>query len=227
MSKKLKIAIIPARKGSKRFPKKNRAKIHGKSLVEHAVLCAHNAKIFDDIVLTTDDEYFFNLNSKFPFLYVRRRPGIFAEDGTSAFEVVSDVLNFRYKSQDLNICYLQPTSPLRITTDIVDSVSDNSVSVHYDEQNVLKSRHRVNDVFEDLGIACQVGRRGSKLENLFFNGLFYWISTENFFLQKGFIGPETQLIETPISRSFDIDYEYQFHLAKANYDEMYGDHVKK
>ena len=58
-----KVAIIPARAGSKRLPHKNRMTINNKSLVEITIICAIESGVFDDIIVSTDDDYFFKLNT--------------------------------------------------------------------------------------------------------------------------------------------------------------------
>lgn len=215
------IAIIPARKGSKRYPGKNRAKINGKSLVEHAILCAENTKIFDHIILSTDDEKFFNLRSHYPFLTIRKRPSKISQDVSTPFEVISDVLNANYGLSNVRICYLQPTSPLRTEMDLVNSVSDNSISVYYDEENIMRNGHRVSDILKDLRLYDHFKRNMIGLDNYFFNGFFYWITVENLYRQRGFIGSETCFVETPISRSIDIDYKHEFDLARLKFFEMH------
>lgn len=219
--KRINIAIIPARKGSKRFPGKNRAIINGKSLVEHAIVCAENTKMFDYIILSTDDENFYNLSSLYPFLTIRKRPRKISQDASKPFEVISDVLNASYGLSNARICYLQPTSPLRTEMDLVNSVSDNSISVYYDEANIMKNGHRVSDVLKSLRLYEHFKRNITKLDDYFFNGLFYWISVENLYRQRGFIGSETCLVETPISRSIDIDHKLEFELARLKYFEIH------
>ena len=50
------IAIIPARSGSKRIPQKNIKKFHGKPLIAYSIQAAIKAKIFDEIIVSTDDD---------------------------------------------------------------------------------------------------------------------------------------------------------------------------
>lgn len=51
----MRIAIIPARGGSKRIPRKNIKLFAGKPMITHAIGIAQNSGLFDHIVVSTDD----------------------------------------------------------------------------------------------------------------------------------------------------------------------------
>lgn len=219
MTKKINVAVIPARKGSKRFPGKNRATINGRNLVELAIFCAHGSEIFDHIILTTDDDYFFGLNLKYPYLKVRKRPRSVSQDNSTAFDVLMDLCNAYAYEKAIRFCYLQPTSPLRLKTDLINSIGDNSISVYYDCENKLKNSHNVVEVLNSLNLPKPMDIPTQELKNLYFNGLFYWIDLDILREQDGFLGATTKFIETPIERSYDIDYEEDFMEAKLKFME--------
>ena len=50
------IAIIPARGGSKRIPRKNIKLFHGLPIIAYAIKVAKESKVFDEVFVTTDDE---------------------------------------------------------------------------------------------------------------------------------------------------------------------------
>ena len=52
----MKIAIIPARGGSKRIPKKNIKVFKGKPIISYAIDVAKKSQLFDKIIVSTDDE---------------------------------------------------------------------------------------------------------------------------------------------------------------------------
>ena len=58
------LAIIPARKGSKQLPKKNLAKLGGKSLVEIAINVAKDVKQIDNILVSSDCEEILKIAKK-------------------------------------------------------------------------------------------------------------------------------------------------------------------
>ena len=73
------IAIIPARGGSKRIPRKNIKFFFGKPMIAYSIEAAKKSKIFDKIIVSTDDKNIAQIAKKFgasvPFL----RPSILAE----------------------------------------------------------------------------------------------------------------------------------------------------
>ena len=69
-----------------------------------------------------------------------------------------------------------------------------------------------------IGLYDDLRIRYSKIENYYFNGLFYWVTPKILLEQKGFIGKNTVLSETPCERSYDIDYQHEFLTMKQRID---------
>jgi CMP-N-acetylneuraminic acid synthetase len=112
MDKKI-IAIIPARGGSKRVPKKNIKELKGKPLIEWTLDAAYNSKLLDEVIVSTDDkdiEEFIKRGE-----VVVRRPDYLAQDWSRSVDVVLDAL--KWKDNCVAVC-LQPTSPFRTAEDI-------------------------------------------------------------------------------------------------------------
>ena len=59
------IAIIPARGGSKRIPRKNIKEFYGKPLIAYSIQAALGSKLFDKIIVTTDDEEIASVAKKY------------------------------------------------------------------------------------------------------------------------------------------------------------------
>lgn len=207
MNDKKNVALIPARKGSKRFPGKNRALMNGKSLVEHAIICALETGIFSNIILSTDDEHFYELSQKYQGLTIRKRPECISGEYSTPYEVLMDVHEEYFIGQPIRYCYLQPTSPLRQSRDLIDSISDNSISVYYDEYNKLENSHNVLEFLKKMEIHPYEQDKKNSFKHMYFNGLFYWIDVNILIKQRGLVGSDTSFIETPMQRSFDIDYK--------------------
>lgn len=219
MANKTNVAVIPARKGSKRFPGKNRAVINGKSLVEHAIVCAFKSGIFEQIILSTDDEHFFNLSEQYSYLKIRQRAKNISKDDSTPFDVLLDVCKTINRDEQVRFCYLQPTSPLRVPSDLNKSISNNSISVYYDEENRFNNIHNVKDTLVKLKILDKFKNPLKSFEHYYFNGLYYWIDKENLIFQGGLLGVDTQLKLTPIDRSHDIDLKEEFIQAKLAFNE--------
>lgn len=107
MSFKNVLAVIPTRKGSKRFPGKNLALFREMPLVQNTIRIAKAAGI-EKIVVTTDDEDVINIarSEKVDFL---RRDEHLCTDGAKTEDVVEDVVQHVVCD---TICLMQVTSPL-------------------------------------------------------------------------------------------------------------------
>ena len=114
------LGIIPARGGSKGVPGKTIKLLGGKPLLYYTAQPALDSKMLTKVMLTTDSEDIAEVGRKLgvdvPFL----RPAELAKDDTPTLPVIQHVVNF-YKEQGEEfdaICLLQPTNPLRLSSDI-------------------------------------------------------------------------------------------------------------
>ncbi len=85
------IAIIPARGGSKRIPKKNIKNFLGKPLIAYSIETAQKSKLFEKIVVSTDDEEIARVALDFG-AEVLKRPKELADDFTGTAEVTAHAL---------------------------------------------------------------------------------------------------------------------------------------
>ncbi|MBT7951836.1 MAG: pseudaminic acid cytidylyltransferase [Gammaproteobacteria bacterium] len=89
----MKIAIIPARGGSKRIPRKNIKEFCGKPMIAYAISASKASGLFDHIVVSTDDEEIAQiaktLGAEIPFV----RPAELANDYTTTVPVVVHAIN--------------------------------------------------------------------------------------------------------------------------------------
>ena len=119
------LAIIPARGGSKGIPRKNIVNLNGSSLIEYTINAALESNDITDIVVSTDDieiaEISKELGAKAPFI----RPENLAQDSSESSPVVKHALNFMENHMGYEydaILMLQPTSPLRTSKHISESI---------------------------------------------------------------------------------------------------------
>jgi CMP-N-acetylneuraminic acid synthetase len=130
------IAVIPARKGSKRLPGKNTRDFCGKPLIEWTIDAAIQSRIFDKICISTNDdkvkqivtekvvtEKYYAIENVLCF----ERNEYLATDGALLEDVIHDVITsltlksgYEYTDSTI-IMLLQPTSPLRTANDILQS----------------------------------------------------------------------------------------------------------
>jgi len=112
-------ALIPARGGSKRLPRKNVKILGDKPLIAWSIEVAKASKYIDRVIVSTDDEEIKKISEQYgaevPFL----RPEYLSNDHASSFDVVKHTIDFLglNKSNEL-IVLLQPTSPLRLVSEL-------------------------------------------------------------------------------------------------------------
>ena len=107
------IAIIPARGGSKRIPRKNIRNFHGAPLLKYSIEAARESGLFEKIIVSTDDheiaEVAKRYNAEVPFL----RPASLSDDFTTTREVVDHALEW-LKNEEFDYdfsCTIYATAP--------------------------------------------------------------------------------------------------------------------
>jgi len=119
------LAVIPARGGSKRLPRKNIMNLNGKPMVAYTISAVRDAKSVTDWLVSSEDEEVIKVANDFgaPTPYVR--PPELATDTVRNVDVVLHAL--QYMEQAKNITYdiivlLQPTAPIRSSLHIDQAV---------------------------------------------------------------------------------------------------------
>lgn len=119
MKKKI-IAIITARGGSKRIPRKNIKEFCGKPIIEYPIEAALNSNIFDEVMVSTDDseiaQIAVNAGAKVPFYRSAETSSDFATTRDVLMEVLSEYEKLG-KEYDYMVC-IYPTNPF-ITEEIL------------------------------------------------------------------------------------------------------------
>lgn len=119
------LALVLARGGSKRIPKKNIKELDGKPLIAYSIDEAKKSKYVDRIITTTDDpeikEIALSLGSEAPFL----RPDEISNDTATDFPTFVHALKWLDDNESYQpdiIVQLRPTSPLRVAQEIDDAI---------------------------------------------------------------------------------------------------------
>ncbi|MEA9598558.1 pseudaminic acid cytidylyltransferase [Polynucleobacter sp. AP-Sanab-80-C2] len=121
----MKIAIIPARSGSKRIPQKNIRDFSGKPIIAWSIAAALNSKCFDRIIVTTDSpmiaEIARSYGAETPFL----RPANLSDDHTPTIPVIQHAIKeASYKYGEFSLaCCIYPTAPLISSEDIAEGLN--------------------------------------------------------------------------------------------------------
>ena len=108
------IAIIPARGGSKRIPRKNIRLFHGIPVIAYAIKAAKESGIFDEVFVSTDDGEIADIAISFGAKVPWMRPKELSDDFATTVKVMQDAV----KRFDTNfnrlefVCCIYPTTPL-------------------------------------------------------------------------------------------------------------------
>lgn len=117
------VAIIPARGGSKRFPKKNIALLKGKPLIAYAIEAALESDIFDTVCVSSEDEEILQIASRYGAQTVLKRPERLAADAATLKELCAYLIDqfFEDGITYQEFALLLPTNPLRKSVDILEA----------------------------------------------------------------------------------------------------------
>lgn len=109
------LAIIPARKESKRLPNKNKLLLNGKPLISYTIEEAIKSKYINTLVVSTDDQDIIEIAKTYNIDYHERKPEL-AGDDIPLQDVIDDV-KLSYNDVDY-IVLLQTTNPLKLSEHI-------------------------------------------------------------------------------------------------------------
>jgi len=111
----MKIAIIPARAGSKRLPDKNIKNFAGKPLIAWTIEAAAASNCFDEIIVSTDSSNIAKIARTYGANVPYIRSQELASDTATTEDVITDIVEHleTLKLSITSITILQPTSPLR------------------------------------------------------------------------------------------------------------------
>lgn len=212
------LAVITARKSSKRLPCKNFRKVCGKSLTERSVEQAALARelgVVHDVVLSTDSEYLLEQCRTYGIVDIGLRPAHLAGDHTKSLDVLLDVLSqLQAKGMEYDaVMILQPTSPLRWVEDICGAVALFAASGN---DSLITARPIPNATVN--GLYCKQaqgfvpvspehnsGKRHQDLAPVYLRNGAIFISSVSLLNDKCIFGKCPAVLEMPQERSVDVD----------------------
>ncbi|MDY0328082.1 MAG: acylneuraminate cytidylyltransferase family protein [Arcobacteraceae bacterium] len=216
------LAIIPARGGSKRLPRKNVLALSGKPLIAWSIEAGINSKYIDKVVVTSDDDEILNISKKYGAETIQR-PDELASDMATTFDAIKHTID-NMSDYDY-IVLLQPTSPLRNQYHIDGAIellesknADAVVSVCAMEHSPLWSNTLPTDDSMNTFLKDEVlNKRSQDLETYYrLNGAIYICKTEKLLAEKSFF-LKSNIFAYKMDRlnSIDIDEEIDFIIAKS------------
>lgn len=225
------IAIITARGGSKRIPKKNIKAFCGKPIIAYSIEAALKSGGFDEVMVSTDSEEIANIATQYgasvPFL----RSEATSNDYATTADVLEEVIT-QYKLQGKefdSIACIYPTAPFVTAQRLSDAKQalDNSkadsimtvVRFGFPPQRAL--------VIQDGKISYQYPEfakaRSQDLEPIYHDcGQFYICKTEAFMKNHSLITANTISLELPEEEVQDIDNMSDWAIAEAKFKVLHG-----
>ena len=213
------VSIIPARGGSKGIPRKNIKQLNGKPLISYSIEASNSCNLINNTYVSTEDSEISEISKKYG-AEVINRPKELAEDNSSSIDVILHVLDYlkcTEKLPDLFIL-LQPTSPLRTSKDIENSINlflnndcDSLVSVcELDHQFLLNFSLKDNYLIQNNDNSFFDSRRQDLPTYYSLNGAIY-ITTPNFIKKnKSFYSNKTIPYVMSKEKSIDLDTPLDF-----------------
>ena len=223
------IAIITARGGSKRIPRKNIKEFCGKPIIVYSIESALSSGCFNEVMVSTDDEEIAEIAQKagavIPFMRSEKTSSDFA---TSA-DVIQEVLDeYAKRGQAFeNACILYPTAPfvtaekLQKAMNLMQEEGADSVlpMVQYSfppQRAFVNENGRIRFANQDYAMA-----RSQDLEPMYHDcGQFCCFKTELFLTKRTLVTDNTVGMICPESEVQDIDTFEDWYLAELKYKMM-------
>ena len=223
MSDKKRLAVIPARGGSKRIPKKNIKRLGAKPLLAYTVRAALESKLFSHIIVSTDAEDIAEV-AKDCGASVLKRSRDLADDHTPASKVTLDVLDSLEPLTFEHVCQLMPNCPFRTAADIKASFDDLLKTSSEAQLSVTRYgwlnpwwAHKRNDdgSLEPLFPEALKSRSQDLAELYCPSGAIWWAEPAALKRAGSFYTGMHSSFYLPWQRALDIDDEDDWRMAEA------------
>jgi N-acylneuraminate cytidylyltransferase len=220
------VAIITARGGSKRIPRKNIKDFLGKPIIAYSIEAALSAGCFDEVMVSTDDLEIAEVARKCgaitPFMRSQKTSGDFATTADVLTEVLEE---YRKNGQDFTYaCCIYPTAPFVTAKKLIAAYktllehdADATFPVVRFGYPILRAL-KVEDGKLQMIWPEYMDTRSQDLQPAYHDsGQFYWFNAERFRVTKRIFTECTYPIEVPESEVQDIDTLEDWKVAEIKY----------
>lgn len=227
------VAIITARGGSKRIPRKNIKPFCGEPIIAYSIRAALESGLFEDVIVSTDDEEIAAIARRYGASVPFMRSAETSDDFAGTPDVLIEVLNAlhdRGMGYD-EFCCIYPTAPFitpqklveshaLLSCQDVDSVLPVTVFSFPPQRGVFIENGRMKPVDE---VAMEM--RSQDLRPIYHDcGQFYWCNADSFMKSRSLLTACTAPFVIPESEVQDIDNEDDWTLAEIKFQHMKGTH---
>ena len=222
----LRIAVIPARAGSKRIPGKNIRLFYGKPVIAYSIEAARKSGVIDRIVVSTDDENIASIAREYGAETPFTRPPDLSDDYCPTVPVIRHAVTWAENNwgEVGQVCCIYATAPFVMPEDIgqayarlvAEQVSGyvfSATTFPFPIQRAFRlTQHGNCEMFQPE----HYNTRSQDLEEAYQDaGQFYWGRAEAFLTQKNFLSEESKPYILPRYRVQDIDAEEDWIRAEA------------
>jgi len=220
------IAIIPARGGSKRIPRKNIKDFLGKPIIAYSIEAAVNSGLFDEVMVSTDDaeiaEVAKKYGAKVPFMRSAKNAGDYATLSEVLEEVEKEYASLG-KQFDFTCCIL-PTTPL-LTAGLLKNALK-KIKMHSGDsiRPIVRFSYPVQRCFRFNGQSVELmypeysTSRSQDLEPAYHDAGMFYFSRYGTHLK----GPVRLGIEISEMECQDIDSEFDWEMAELKYSRLHN-----
>jgi len=224
MQTKHALAVIPARGGSKRLPRKNAKLLGEKPLVAHAIESAIYSECFDKIILSSDDDEILQIGSGYPDVTPERRSDKMSGDHVKALDLILQIAERDSYDEKFDvIALLLPTCPFRQPSDVRDGLGlltedvDAVVSVvEFEFPHNLYINVDAESAMMNPSEGLRTGNTRSQDHGPTYhpNGAFYMSWWKPFLTNRNWFVGKVRAYPMPRLRSVDIDTEQDMAYAQ-------------
>ena len=223
------VAIIPARGGSKRIPRKNIKLFFGKPIISYSIDAALKSGLFDEVMVSTDDQEISDIAIQYGACVPFMRSKETSDDFATTSEVLIEVIE-QYKQCGKNFDFLAciyPTSPF-VTSQKLNMCYDKLISENYHSvfpvvkfsYPILRSL-KLQDGKLSMNWPEYINSRSQDLPDTFHDsGQFYFGKTHYFLEARSMFTENTGAIIIPETEVQDIDNETDWKLAELKFSLM-------
>lgn len=223
------VAIITARGGSKRIPRKNIKNFCGKPIIAYSIQAAIESRIFDEVMVSTDDAEIASIATKTGALVPFMRSSQTSNDHATTADVIFEVLG-EYNKQSKNFdmfCCLYPTAPF-ITAEKLKQAfeklkkSDAETLVPVVRFSFpIQRAMQIDNARLTMIQPEHMNSRSQDLKPSFHDcGQFYFGRVAPFLKNKKLFSNNTLAFEMPELEVQDIDNEQDWKIAELKYEFM-------
>lgn len=226
----MRVAVIPARGGSQRIPRKNIRLFNGKPIIVRSIEAAKLSACFDRILVSTDDEEIAEISIKHgaevPFL----RPPELADNHTNIGKVMSDVVTkiTTPSFSPTSFCCIFATAPLISPIDLIrgmEALEANDIDYAFSATRFRFPIQRAFRLTETKRVEMfnpeHLLTRSQDLEIAYHDaGQFYWGTPTAFAQEHPIFSLSSTPIEIPAYRVQDIDSEEDWKTAEILFEVL-------